>query len=407
MDLSYQLLALDPSKKTRSENAASLLYLVRGFSRLWKTPQVFETDCRITDCGMTLSVSEVEEAEGSLQSISDDLGRAFVVTLSGAYEKIESHREPLAAFLKGQDFELVYVLKDQVSEKIACKLYPHLYRIENLLRGYLIRFMVTHIGSRWWELTASSEMANKAKIRKKNERVFGKYIENSAYLIDFDEIGEMVYEHSSGFRTREDILDRISRLEETPEAIRALKQELQSNYYKLFKESFADKNFKEKWQQFETLRNKIAHNNLFTAEDLEAGDRLAVEITNIISAAEAEASRLVITSEEREAIKEQVIARSPQWRDLSEETFLSELDVQERLYRAKPQGFVGLTKLINSFRSKGYCLPNWPAFIERLTEQGVVEVYYVTNPNDDQRQTAAIRRVSVPVNATPKEELMI
>ena len=199
----------------------------------------------------------IEEANGSSGTASDELGRAFIVTLTGPYGEIECRREPLAALLKGQEFELLYVLRDQVSEQIACALYPHLYRVENLLkRGYLIRFMATHIGPRWWELTASSEMTLKAKMRKKNERVFGRYIENSAYLIDFDELGEIVYEHSSGFRTREDIVGRISGLAETPEAIRALKQELQSNYYKLFKESFADNNFKEKWEQFEAIRKQ-------------------------------------------------------------------------------------------------------------------------------------------------------
>jgi hypothetical protein len=390
MDLSYQLLVLDPSEKTRCENAVSLLHLIRGFSKLWKTPKVSEADCRITDGVVTLTVSVVEEASESAQATTDELGRAFIVTLNGIYEEIENRREPLAAFLKGQEFELIYVLKDQVSERIACKLYPHLYRIENLLRGYLIRFMVTHVGPGWWEVTASSEMTTKAKMRKKNEKVFGKYIENSAYLVDFDELGEMVYEHSSGFLTREDIVGRIAGLAETPEAIRAFKQELQSNYYKLFKESFADKGFKEKWEQFETLRNKIAHNNLFTAEDLIVGDRLAAEITQIISAADAEASKLVITNAEREAIKEQVIARGAPWREIGEEAFLSELDAQERLYASRPRGFVGLAKFVNSL---GYPLASSRELIARLRESGVVEVYHVPNPNDEQRPTAAIRRI--------------
>ena len=109
-------------------------------------------------------------------------------------------------------------------------------------RGYLIRFMATRIGPRWWELTASSEMTAKANMRKKNERVFGKHIENSAFLIDFDELGEIIYEQSSGNLTREDIVSRVSSLAETPEAIRSLKQELRTNYHKFFKESFADKN---------------------------------------------------------------------------------------------------------------------------------------------------------------------
>jgi Apea-like HEPN len=237
-------------------------------------------------------------------------------------------------------------------------------------------------------------MTNKAKMRKKNEKVFGKHVENSAYLIDFDELGEIVYEHSSGFRTRDDILGRIASVAETPEAIRALKQELQSNYYKFFKESFADKNFKEKWEQFADLRNKIAHNNLFTADDLATGERLAIDITQIISASDTEALKLVITSEEREAIKEQVMARSAPGLEISEQDFLSELDAQERLYGTlKPQGFVGLTKFIGSYLgSKGYSVSSAHKMIDNLLQSGVVEIYHVPNPFNPDWETAAIRR---------------
>jgi hypothetical protein len=341
-----------------------------------------------------LSVVAVDEPTDPSAAATDDFGRAFILTLSGPFEEIESRREPLAGFLKSLEFELIYVLRDQVSEQIACKLYPHLYRIENLLRGYLIRFMATHIGPRWWELSASAEMADKAKKRKKNERVFGKYIENSAYLIDFDELGELVYEHSSGYLTREAIIERVTRIAETPEAVRTLKQELRSNYYKLFKESFADRNFKDKWTQFEALRNKVAHNNLFTAEDLVVGERLAAEITEIISAADVEAEKLVITNDEREAIKQQVIARSDPWREISEDVFLAELDAQERYYADKPDGFVGLTKFVSSYLgSKGYSYASSHEIIQQLQSARVLEVYYVSNPFDDQFKTAAIRRV--------------
>jgi Apea-like HEPN len=306
MSLAYQLLALDPAEKTRCKNALSLLYLIRGFTSLWNSPKLDEKHCRISDGALSLSVTAVVDSEPDAPTHTDDFGRAFILTLSGSYDDVESRREPVASFLKDQEFELLYVLRDQESEQIACKLYPHLYRIENLLRGYLIRFMATRIGPNWWELTASSEMSDKAKMRKKNERVFGKHVETSAYLIDFDELGEIVYEQSSGLLTREDIVHRVAGLAETPEAIRALKQDMQSNYQKLFKESFADKNFKDKWKQFESLRNKIAHNNLFTAGDLAAGEQLANELTDIISVADAEAAKLVITSEERDAIREQV-----------------------------------------------------------------------------------------------------
>jgi hypothetical protein len=145
MDLSFQLLAIDPSKKTRSENAAGLLYLIRGNTKLWRSPKVSEADCRITDGSSTLFVEVIEEGNDSGATASDELGLAFVVSLIGPFNEIEYRREPLAAFLSAQGFGLIYVLKDQVSEEIACRLYPHLYRIENLLRGYLIRFMATHV----------------------------------------------------------------------------------------------------------------------------------------------------------------------------------------------------------------------------------------------------------------------
>lgn len=392
MALAYQLLALDPAPKTRCEDSMSLLYLIRGFTNLWSAPQVQEQDCKLIDGLTSLLIvaatpdSEIEEDAGR--------GRSFILTLTGPFEQIEPKREPLAAFLKDMDFDLLYVLKDEVSEQIACKLYPQLYRIENLLRGYLIRFMATRIGPRWWELTASTEMADKAKMRKKNERVFGKHIENSAFLIDFDELGEIVYKQSSGFLTREDIVNRVSNLAETPEAIKRLKKELQSNYDKLFKEAFADKGFKDKWKQFEILRNKIAHNNLFTTDDLACGDSLAKDLTSIIFSADAEAQRLVISAEEREAIKEQV-ARAATWqtRDLTEQEFFEELDAALEWANGHEGGFVGLTYFTNNILiPKGYSYFSCHSMIESLNKRGALEIYHVPHPSDPAKKTAALRR---------------
>jgi hypothetical protein len=393
MSLAYQLLALDPNNRTRSEDALSLLFQVRGFTSLWKKPKIQEADCKLVDGDVALLIVAATADANSDAGPDADHGRSFIVTLTGTFELIEGKRERLAALLKDLDFELLYVLKDEASEHIACQLYPYLYRTENLLRGYLIRFMATRIGPSWWELTASTEMTDKAKMRKKNERVFGKHIENSAFLIDFDELGEIVYKQSSGFLTREDIVARVSNLSETPDAVRALKQELRSNYDKLFKEAFADKGFKDKWTEFETLRNKIAHNNLFTAADLSDGKELATSLIEMISAADAEAKKLVISTAEREAIKEQV-AKASTWssRDLTDAGFLEELDAE--LEYAKTRGlFVGLTFFTNNrLLPKGYGYASCQEMIERLRQRGDIEVYYVENPSDPRWKTAALRR---------------
>jgi len=82
-------------------------------------------------------------------------------------------RKSVTQYLKSQNFDSLYVLIDQASERIACELYPLIYQVENLLRQYLIKFMVTRLGPNWWDATATSEWSQKVRQRKNNEIVFG------------------------------------------------------------------------------------------------------------------------------------------------------------------------------------------------------------------------------------------
>lgn len=404
----FQMLALDPAKKTRCENALGLLYSIRGFARLWHTPTISEPDLRITDEKRTLEVRAQDDATIATGDGAKPPSRAFVVTLQGDIDVIGPMRLQLVQFMEDQKFEHRYVLRDEVSESIACDLYPYLYRVENLLRGYLTRFMTTRFGGTWWKLNASKEMDDKAKMRKKNEVVFGSRIDNSAFLIDFDELGELIFEQTSGFLTREDIENRVTQLPETVEALKALKADLQSNYHKFFKSAFADRDFKAKWNKWEQLRNKIAHTNLFTKEDLVDGKKLAGEIIDIITAAEQSKDQPVVTQSEREAMQEQVIAKteknevippqlpepvpSPLSAEIVEQEFLSELAQQESHYQIRPNGFVGLTRFIRFHLPElGFDESSARSMLQRLQREQKVEVYYVPNPYDSASRTAALR----------------
>ena len=90
--------------------------------------------------------------------------------------------------------------------------------------------MITKVGLGWWKITATSELSKKVNDRKNNDKEFSQFIDNKLYLADFGDLGQLIYKHSSGFITNEDRLKKIAELEETPEAIRKLKNELQSNY---------------------------------------------------------------------------------------------------------------------------------------------------------------------------------
>jgi hypothetical protein len=408
--MNFKMLVLDPGKKTRFENAISLLYALRSFSHLWNSPQLIENDHTIRDTNCSLRVSD-QAAKSSDDSPAKAPARAFAIVLEGEYEHVESLRLPIVEFIEEQKFEHRYITRDEISEHIACQLYPHLYRVENSLRGYLTRFMTTRFGGTWWKLTASKEMDEKAKMRKKNERVFGTKIDNSSFLIDFDELGELIFEQTSGFLTREDIETRVMQLPEDIAALKQLKTDLQSNYHKFFKTAFADRDFKQKWKIWESLRNKVAHTNLFTNDDLTDGIRLANELMQIISDADESPDQPIVTQVEREAVQEQIIARTLNEEtgssigrkesvetsledSLTESEFLSELWDQEDFYSTRPNGFVGLVRFLRFHLTElGYSEFEARAMLQRLQRENKVEVYYVANPYDNATQTAALRSV--------------
>ncbi len=229
---------------------------------------------------------------------------SYIISIVGEYNRVEKVRIKLLEFLSNQDIDHCYVIKDEISRKIACDLYPLINELETLLRGYLMKFFITKIGVKWWDVTADNEMKQKANKRKNNERIFSNYIDNKVFLIDFGELGKMVYSLSSGYINKDDILTQLLNIEETVEALQNLKQELQTNYNKFFKNTFKDKQFQRKWESIEKLRHKVAHSNLFTQEDLIEGQRDCQELKEIIEAANKALETLNFTEEEKEKIVE-------------------------------------------------------------------------------------------------------
>lgn len=384
----YEILALDFTGTNRCQDGVALLYAIRGSSNLWKTPRVEDQKHRIVDGDTTVMVHEVKPTTEVQGSSDESVGHAFVVRLTGGYGAVEPLREPLASCLKSQAFDRLYVLRDESSERIACQLYPLLYRLENDLRGYLIRFMSTRIGSTWWDITVTKEMNEKVKKRRRNETVFSSFVDNSAYLLDFGELGELIYEQTSGFVERKDIVERIHSLKETPEAIKELKSELQTNYVKFFKEVFRDQGFREGWRRFESFRNKVAHGNLFTQRDLDEGTRLAKELSAIIAEANRRIDDVVITEKEREAIQDSAIETSFDWqKSISKDEFLGFLQSEERRF-SRLSGFVGISRFLRRLTNMGYDYHHSKEVLSELERDGALEIYQVPNPDGDHSVSA-------------------
>jgi len=302
--LEFKVLALDTSNESVVHTEKGLLHAFLANDSLWNDSKLDESRFRITDGDLILEVRRVNADRES----DTDIGKAFLLTVKADYNCLEPKRVEFLKLLKDQKFDYLYVLLDEVSEKIANSLYPLIYKVENSLRAYIVEFMTARIGAKWWGIMAADNLSEKVQKRKNNEKEFAGLIDNKLYLIDIGDLGEMIYAPSYGTKKTHNIINEISKLDENSptlkDDIQKLKKDVESNYQKFFNESFRQKKFQEKWQELEKIRNKVAHNNLFTDVDLKRGKILSADILGIIKMAGEKVDQITLRSEEREEIEE-------------------------------------------------------------------------------------------------------
>src|SRR5207249_2726998 len=139
------------------------------------------------------------------------------------------------------------------------------------------------------------------------ETYFAPKIDNKAYLIDFGELGKIVYAQSSGFISRDDIIKKVLLLIPNEESVNKIKEEIQSNYTKYFKETFKEAGFQSKWEILEKIRHKVAHNNLFAVEDQQTALNICAELIDIIENADKKVEDLVFSQIEVAAIQGAIV----------------------------------------------------------------------------------------------------
>lgn len=379
----FEILCVDSENISKIQTTEQLLYSLLSNGDLWTSPELNLTRHQIKASGLSVTVNNID-VQGAPDFVPQ---KAFRLDTEGEFDALEKFRLPLVAHIRHQNIGLVYVLRDEISEDIAFDIYPWINGAENRLRGYLIKFFVTKLGPDWWKLTADVEMQKKAQQRRNNERVFSQYVDNKAYLIDFGEIGKIVYAQSSGFLDKEAIIDRVMNLDHTADAITRLQQELQTNYTKFFKETFKDKGFQDKWIQLEEIRRKVAHSNLFTIEDRAKADELTDSLYEIINEAEKGIDKVVFSTGEQVAIQEAIIESLSQpstpsygfYAPITEETLLIELAGQEQFSESRG-GYVGLSHFVKvhlGYQNYDYATSYY--VINEMVRRGIVEIYDTTS----------------------------
>lgn len=395
----FEVLCVDSNETSKLQTPDNVLHSLASNGELLTAPRLDHSRHRIDADDVSIDVRAVDASREA--GIVPQ--RAFFIDVEGEFDALETFRLPLVAHLRAQEISTIYILLDEVSEEIAKQIYPLINKIENRLRGYLMKFFVTKFGPDWWNVTADADMRKKAHDRKQNERVFSKYIDNKPYLIDFGEIGKVIYAQSSGFLEKEHIIERVMSVDATAEAVSALKKDLQSNYTKFFKETFKDNDFQDKWTQLAAIRHKVAHNNLFIKEDLNAARGICETLSSIVDTAEAKIDEVVFSKDEKIAVEEIITERLtesihdnqeyPYW-PIPEALLLSELE-QEQEFAKLRGGYVGLSRFVTDHLGpKKYDYAASFAIINDLVTKGILEIYDVMT--DGGYLAKAVRRIKGP-----------
>ncbi len=382
----FEILVTDIKGTTVIESTQNFCYSLLSNAKLWDEAKIVGDT--ITDEKKRIKVI-VKKLNIQKDSDGTELKQAFTLTVEGIFDSLESFRVPLLQYLKMLKFDLLYVLEDDVSLIIAHQLYSSIYKVESFLRKYIIKFFAIKLGPEWWELTAGSDMKKKISLRKNNETVFSEYIDNEVYLIDFGELGKLIYSQSSGNLNKEDIIDKIIKAEETPVAIRKLKNEIQTNYNKFFKATFKEENFQNKWEELEKIRHKVAHNNLFTLEDRKKGGELVKSLIEIIRVANEKINKLSFSDRDKQHVMNSFL----NFKKITEETLIDELKCSMEWTTKSADGFVGLQNfIINILGNKGYEFQWTRDLIKKLENEKRLEIY-TYNSDKAEHGVAAIKLI--------------
>ncbi len=400
--MNFSAIAFDQTGKAACQDAIGLLDSFRGCSNGWKLkrPKLDENTGTLAWDGWTLKVEQVaRSSEAKSSEVS-----SFIVRADGDYEKLEPMRLRIIVHLTTIGMRPVYILRDEVSEAIAGRLYLQVYRLENRLREYLTKFYSIIYGADFWPL-AAAKLAKKADEFRGNERVFSEHADTIAYRITFDDLGGIVFKVGTNQPDVETLIDKLRSLPAgDADRLTALQSELEPNYERFFK-GLKQGNFRKLWERFAYFRNKIAHNNLFVADDETEANEVYAKLMELISQNDKEIETIKSTLEasSKSELQEELLSaaatvpdstpspQSPLWVGqgsrfvaITREEFLAKLEEIETEIAQKGRGYIGLKRFIEfHLGALGFDYKSAWQIYEALLAEGKIERYEVQSNYSD------------------------
>lgn len=406
----FEILCIDSRGNTVVTNTDNLLNRLMGNGIIWKQAEL--KGRQITDNTLNVKLtSKIIEHNPDTAKIS------ILIRVEGE-DKLEAFRLPLVKHLKDERFDFIYILTDDVSKEICQKLYPKINLLENLLRKYLTTFFATRLGPKWWDDIAYDELNKKVRDRRNNETVFSKHmlngkeetlVDTKSFLIDFKDLGEIIYRVSAGNLKSEDITKQIEKLDENnltvlKDAVKNLKNEIKTNIKKFFPE-FEKINFQKKWEFLYNIRNKVAHNSILTKNDEDEANKSLDELIKFLQRENDSLGQLRFDPEEIAIYQENIVKQSSKYTKITKDELAWELYKMDDWTRRNKRPFIGLKYFVADILGiKGYDIGTSYDIINELKDEGYIEVYSYTDPTGEHTAQPSAIKIAKPLNDFFEEE---
>lgn len=397
--MKFEILCLDSKEAVKSRTVKTLLYALMANDTLFEHPEMDNSKGQIKDNSRKIQL-QITQFSTDKMLTGARYSVAYIINVQcDDLAVLDIFRIQLIDYIKSIGFSNIRILLDEVSQHIAVSLYPQLYALENKVRTFIINFFLKNLGTNWTRLAMSGDTLSKIKSRKNNDRIFvsSDRVDSDVSLIDFDELGKILYSENSILSSKKAdnvtiLIEKIS----TATDLSTLKSEvLEGNFYKYFKDCFTQKDFQNKWYDLYYYRNKLAHNGSFSQQEANLCIELCDSISSIIDTAYQKLDTFKLSTSDQEALMIAVneFANEDQERDMlnessfatiSEEILLSDLAIAQQTLP-----FVGLRYfVVDWLGKKGYDYESSFTLINYLEDKGIVKLTKVTDSSSEYPTTA-------------------
>lgn len=198
----------------------------------------------------------------------------------------------------------IEVLWDDVSMFYSTKSYPMIYKIENLMRKLLTKFMLINVGLKWENKNVPSKISESRNNSKTNLN------KSILYKLDFKELAPFLFDNYV-------IADNNELKKLVNNKVKIESKELEpfipaSNWERYFKSivNVDGEHLKKEWNELYELRCKIAHNNLLVREDYTKINNIINDIQPYIEEAIEKLDSIEIEEDLKERLTENFAIKS-------------------------------------------------------------------------------------------------